>query len=540
MSSAAPADPKAAQARDESLFKAAILRWLDEFSSQGILTTCPDLIIRGWNRWLELNTGHKASEVIGRHLFELYPELKERHLDRYYEEALRGESRVLSHRLHRFLLPMRSTVAEKYSGWMQQSACISPLRHDGEVIGTITVIEDVTGRVIREAELEEVNRVKDDFLAMVSHELRTPLTAILGWSRLLRTGAVPADEVNRALEIIERNAKNQSLLIGDLLDISRIISGKLRLEIQAVDLKGVVEAAIDSVRLAADAASVRIESASHGGEGLVSGDPTRLLQVVSNLLSNSIKFTPPGGRVNVDVNASDNCVELVISDTGQGISPELLPHVFDPFWQAEGSTTKAHGGLGLGLAIVRSLVELHGGAVEVTSPGLRQGATFTVRLPAVQPRSGSTGPPGGERQSAPAAARREDVDPSRQLDGVHVLIVDDEEDTRVVLTSILKERRARVTTVNSAAEGLIAVEELLPDVLISDLGMPVEDGYALIRQVRSLALERGGNTPAIALSAYARAEDRTRVLLSGFQMHVAKPVEPDELVNVVANLARRS
>ncbi len=385
-------------------------------------------------------------------------------------------------------------------------------------------------------EAQEASRLKDEFLATVSHELRTPLTAILGWAHMLRTGQHNDDFVLKALETIERNARAQSQLIDDLLDVSRIISGKLRIDVRPVDPNSFIESAIEAVRPAAEAKGVRVQRVMDTGVATVSGDPVRLQQVIWNLVSNAIKFTPKGGRVQVRLERVNSHIEIAVSDTGSGISSEFLPYVFDRFRQADQRTTRQHGGLGLGLAIVRHLVELHGGTVRAESPGAGQGSTFTVLLP-VAPVYQSVGQEGRVHPAARDTLPTYEC-PDR-LDGVRVLAVDDEPDTREMLKAGLRRCGAEVTAVGSAAEALEAIAAAVPDLLISDIGMPEMDGYDLIRQVRELTAENGGKVPAIALTAYARAEDRMQALRAGYQMHVPKPVELAELVAVAASLIRR-
>ncbi|NBD10296.1 PAS domain S-box protein [Corallococcus silvisoli] len=419
---------------------------------------------------------------------------------------------------------------------------------EGHFLGYIGSVIDITDRkqaeVEREALLaresaarqdaEEANQLKDEFLATISHELRTPLTAILGWVQLLRTGHLPEPRRERALETMERNARAQGQLIEDLLDVSRIMSGKLRLDVKPVDLSAVVQQALDSVRPAADARGVQL-GATVDTSSSVMGDTHRLQQVVWNLLSNSVKFTPRGGHVRLVVARRDSLVELTVEDTGQGIPEAFLPHVFERFRQADSGTTRKTGGLGLGLAIVRHIVEMHGGTVSAASEGEGQGAVFTVRLPLSVTQRRGPEVPTAPRTSAPGPAT---AHPS-ELDGVRVLVVDDEEDARELLSTLLEENGASVLTAGSAAEGLQVIQAERPDVLVSDIGMPGTDGYGFIERVRALPEEQGGRTPAVAITAYARSEDRTRVLRAGFQSHVPKPVEPVELLAVLASLAGR-
>ncbi|AKV00713.1 two-component hybrid sensor and regulator [Labilithrix luteola] len=375
------------------------------------------------------------------------------------------------------------------------------------------------------------NRSKDEFLATVSHELRTPLSAILGWSRLLTSHDVAHDKQARAIETIERNAVAMAQLIEDLLDISRIISGKMRLDAKPIDLRKAIEAAIESVRPTADGRKVEIDATLGDSEIRVQGDAARLQQVVWNLLSNAVKFTPPSGRVSIALHKEAGTAVIDVKDTGRGIAPSFLPQVFDPFRQADGTITRKHGGLGLGLAIVRRLVDMHGGVVEANSEGLGRGATFTVRLPRTASSIGDR--VSNRSRMPPSASERPPA-----LDGLRVLVVDDDEDMRMLLSTVLEECGAKVTRAGSANEAMAAIQRSTPDVLISDVGMPGEDGYELITKVRKLPPGRGGDVPAAALTAYARVEDRKRALDAGFMTHVPKPVEPDELVSVVAELAQ--
>ncbi|MBD2386586.1 hybrid sensor histidine kinase/response regulator [Cylindrospermum sp. FACHB-282] len=390
---------------------------------------------------------------------------------------------------------------------------------------------------IARAEAETLNCIKDEFLGTLSHELRTPLNAMLGWTQLLKSRKFDETTTAKALETIDRNSRALSQLIDDVLDVSGIIRGELGLNLHQVELIPVVEAAIDTIRPAADAKEICLECRFDSAVGVVMGDAKRLQQVVWNLLANAVKFTPKGGKVVVQLERIDSGVQIRVSDNGGGISAEFLPHVFERFRQADSSTTRSHGGLGLGLAIVRHLVELHGGTVSVESPGIGQGATFIVNLPmkAVAVEESSTA-----KQIAPTASGEVTKNRLSILEGVRVLVVDDEVDTRNLLKTILGQYGAQVMTAASTREGLIALEQFHPQILVSDIGMPEEDGYALIRQLRALGEEQGGRIPAVALTAYARAEDRTQALLAGFQLHIPKPVNPTELAAVVANLAGRT
>ncbi|KYF53716.1 hybrid sensor histidine kinase/response regulator, partial [Sorangium cellulosum] len=429
--------------------------------------------------------------------------------------------------------------------WLSVNA--QPLRDpDGAVAGVVSSFFDVTAQKRAEAErrallaaaqaarreAETASHLKDEFLATMSHELRTPLTAVLGWVRMLRTGKLADDRRERALETVERNAQAQAQLVDDLLDISRIMAGKLRLDVKPVELVAVIDAALEVVRPAADAKAVRLDPLLDPGVGPVAGDAGRLQQVVWNLLSNAVKFTSRGGLVRIRLERAEGSAEIVVSDTGQGIDPSFLPYVFEQFRQAESGTTRTHGGLGLGLTIVKSLVEIHGGTAQALSEGEGRGATFIVRLPlAARPDRAV------ERRRLAAGGLSGESDRPPELRDLNVLVVDDEEDTRELLVTMLEQCGAHVTAVGSTAEALLALKALQPDVLVSDIAMPGEDGYALIRKIRALPAKSGGRTPAVALTAYARTEDRTRALRAGFTTHVPKPIEQAELLAVLANIS---
>jgi PAS domain S-box-containing protein len=429
---------------------------------------------------------------------------------------------------------------------------VTPVRDgDGRIARLVASSRDVTGLMAIEADRERLlaeerhareiaeaaSRAKDEFLATVSHELRTPLNAILGWARLLSGGKLDDQMEARGLKAIEQNARAQAQLIEDLLDVSRIISGKFRLNNQPTQISRTIEAAIDSVRPTAEAKGVRLQVVLDPDAGPVSGDAGRLQQVVWNLLSNAVKFTPRGGQVQVRLMRINSHIELIVTDTGQGIGAELLPRVFDRFWQADGSSTRTHGGLGLGLALVRHIIELHGGSVAAYSPGQDKGATFTVRLPLMvihaKPDDNERVHP---RVSGDGALR---FDSSLSLEAVKVLVVDDEPETLLLLSTVLTRCGAYVKTASSAEEGFREVQRWLPDVIVSDIGMPGEDGYSFIARVKTWMRETGTWIPAMALTAYARAEDRMRALAAGYQIHVAKPVEPAELVAVLVSLVER-
>jgi len=379
-------------------------------------------------------------------------------------------------------------------------------------------------------QVQAANRAKDEFLATLSHELRTPLNAVLGWARMLRGGAVSKEKMARAFEVVERNALAQLDLVEDLLDLSRVITGKFRLDVQPVDLTATINAAVEAIQPAATAKGITVKVDAGPEESLISGDEARLQQVIWNLLSNAIKFTLRGGRVTVTLRRQESQFEIEVSDTGEGIEPGVLPYVFDRFRQGDSGTTRTHQGLGLGLAIVRHIVELHGGRVDVASPGKGQGATFMISLPFVQPV-----------RIVAVKSGREVAIPARRpyaaaLFGVRALVVDDDSDTRELLAEVLRSRGVVVTAAASVEEGLAALDREVPDILLSDIAMPDRDGFDLIRRVRERPADRGGHVPAVAITAYARPEDTERSLASGYQMHVTKPVDMDELLATVASL----
>jgi PAS domain S-box-containing protein len=446
------------------------------------------------------------------------------------------------------------------NGLRPQSALSAPMSVMGRIIGTIEVqtydeaayrdehatamrmaanltavaIENV-GLLEREstarANAEESNRLKDEFLATVSHELRTPLTAILGWSRMLESGSLESEMSARAVETIKRNAKAQAQIIDDILDVSRIITGNLYLEMHPIELESVLEAAVNVVRPTAEAKGIRIELNFDQEPVAVSADTNRLQQVFWNLLLNAVKFTPAGGQVVVQLRKSESEAEIKVTDTGQGITSDFLPFVFDRFRQADSTSTRHHGGLGLGLAIARHLIEIHGGAIEAHSDGEGAGATFTVTLPLAGSRVCSV-----DTASLAAELEKERQKSQEILSGLHVLMVDDDEDTLELLSAALRQRSASVTAVSSAAEAIDAIKRSRPDVLISDIAMPNEDGYQLIEKV--LALELEPRIPAIAITAYAKEEDRETALAAGYQRFLTKPVELREFISAVAEAAR--
>jgi PAS domain S-box-containing protein len=479
--------------------------------------------------------GYERDELIGRHVESLLP----------------VASRIF-YQTHLFpLLKLHGAVEEVYFTLRPRRGAEIPVlvnavrRERGGLVANDCVLMHMRQRNQYEDEIlqakraaEEATRAKDEFLAVVSHELRTPLTAILGWARMLQSGNLDEPTAERALDAIERNAESQNQLIGDLLDLSRIISGKIRLDVGDVEPASVIKAAIDVVTPAADAKAIRLQAVLDPKAGPVSGDPERLQQVMWNLLLNAIKFTPRGGRVQVRLTRVNSNVEITVSDTGQGINAEFLPYVFERFRQADTTTTRRHAGVGLGMAITKHLVELHGGTIWAESPGEGLGTTFTVRLPVMIIHNPETLSEVIAERPPPGEVQREQAGPGK-LEGVHVLVVDDERDALELLTVILTQSGAMVTTASGVAEALSKLRMVTPDLLVSDIEMANEDGYSLIRKLRAWGEDQGRRLPAIALTAHARPADRLRVLSEGFQIHMPKPVEPAELVLAIANLIHR-
>ena len=504
-------------------------------SDDAIISKDLDGVVQSWNSSAERMFGYTAAEMIGKSITVLFPPDRLDEEPKILDQIRRGQ------RVDHF----ETIRVRKDGSELDVSVTISPVKDaTGTVIGVSKIARDVSSikRIVREkddllvreqaarAEAERVSQVKDEFLATLSHELRTPLTAILGWANVLSSrGATSAQELKQGLQAIERNARAQAQLIEELLDMSRIINGKLRLDVQPVDLQGVIFDATESVRPAADAKGVRLTTVLDPKAGPITGDPNRLQQVLWNLLSNAIKFTPRGGRVQVFLRRVNSHVEISVVDSGQGVSAEFLPQLFRRFSQAETALTRRHGGLGLGLALVKSLVDMHGGSIEATSPGVDQGSTFTVSLPL-------TAVHGTETHSVPVTGASNGTPVSLpDLRGFHVLVVDDEADARALIQAILNGCNATVSTAASAAEGFEVMRKDLPDLILSDIGMPVEDGYAFLVKLRQLSDADGGDTPAVALTAFARSEDRRRALMAGFQMHLPKPIEPSELLAVASN-----
>ena len=510
-----------------------------EYSGEAIATKNVDGIIQTWNRSAEQLFGYSADEIIGKPVTILIP-----------ANRLSEEDEILS-RLRRGVPAERvETIRLKKDGTpIPVSLTVSPIKDpDGEVIGASKLIQDITTRqrieqqrqqlLAREQSLrtqaEAAGRMRDEFLATVSHELRTPLNAILGWATMLNNDNTDSAVARRGIESIERNAKAQAQLIEDLLDVSRIISGKVCLDVKPVMVTPIIHSALDAVRPAAEAKSIQLDVTIDPAAEHLRVDSARLQQVIWNLLSNSIKFTPANGKVTVRVKRVASKTEIAVSDTGEGINPEFLPYVFDRFQQADSSVTRKHGGLGLGLSITRHLVEMHGGTIEANSGGKGRGATFIVRLPTpavYAERSKSW--EGGNVDLDPVA---HESSQRPNLQGIKILAIDDSMDTRELLSAVLGGCGAHVTTACSVREALDVFAAWKAEIVICDIGMPEEDGNTFIKAMRKLAPEQGGNTPAIALTGYVRVEDRLRALEAGYQMFVPKPIEAGELCTIVANL----
>ncbi len=517
----------------------ALLAGVVDSSEDAIISKNLDGVVTSWNAAAERLFGYAAPEAIGQSILTLMIPPERGDEETMILDRLRRGERVEHFETERLTKDGRCVPI---------SLTVSPVRDArGDIIGASKIARDITERQRAEAErarllareqgarerAEAASRAKDEFVAMISHEIRSPLNAILGWAQTLRQGDVDPHATARATESIERNARALAQLVEDLLDVSRAITGKLTLNTRPVDLRRSLDAALDSIRPAADAKGISIEVRREPRHTLVTGDGDRLQQILWNLLSNAVKFTPRHGRVTVRMQRLNSHVEVTVRDSGVGIAPDFLPYVFDRFAQAETATARRYGGLGLGLAIVRHLAELHGGSVSATSSGEGLGATFTVRLPirAIQ----------GEVEDLAGVEPGLTVDALAMravITGLRVMVVDDESETRDLLTTLLQARGAAVLACESAAEALALMDQWQPDVLVSDIGMPEEDGYSFIARVRKLSTPQRA-VPAVALTAHARAEDRMRALAAGYQMHVPKPVQVAELLIVVATLAGR-
>lgn len=495
--------------------------------------------LRGPNHIFELANpsylqliGHR--QVVGKTLQEALPEVKEQGfldlLDTVYktgEPFLGKEVPVLLQREE------GGALEKRFVDFVYQPI----FEEDKTVSGIFVHGIDITDQVESRKAAEEANRAKDEFLATLSHELRTPINAILGWSKMMIDNRLDESGQHRAMEIVHRNAQIQTQLIEDILDVSRIISGKLKLETRLVDLASIVESAIEAVTPAAQAKEIHLQKSLDSGGTTVSGDPHRLQQIIWNILINAVKFTPDGGSVEIKLKRVNSTIEIIVNDTGIGISQKNLPFVFDRFSQADSATNRRFGGLGLGLAIARHLVEIHGGSIEANSSGEGLGSSFTVKLPLISTKPIMMSDDDKQENSSELSTALRNS--SQKLEGLQVLVVDDDDDSRTLIKTVLEQCGANVVSRNSVSTAFEAIQNERFDILLSDIGMPDEDGYSLIKKVRSLPPEKGGTVPAAALTAYAAVEDRMRVLRAGFQIHVPKPIEPGELIAVVASLVGR-
>ena len=506
-----------------------------ESSDDAIISKDLNGIVQSWNRAAQKIFGYTAEEMIGQSIRRIIPADRQSEEDDVVAKIRAGDN-----------VDHFETIRQAKDGTLLPiSLTISPIRDDtGRVIGASKIARDIRDRRDADAErahllalaedsalaAEHASQIKDEFLATLSHELRTPLNAILGYARMANSGMLSPEKLPRAIETIERNATSLAQIVEDVLDVSRIVSGKMRLDVQTLDLAALVRDSIEAVQPGADAKGITITTALESGPGPVSGDPQRLQQVIWNLLSNAVKFTGGGGRVEVRVARVGGHVELSVADSGVGIAPEFMPHIFERFRQADAGTTRERGGLGLGLAIVRQLVELHGGTVGADSGGVGRGSTFVVSLPLAA--AARPVPVNLFDLNSPLMGNPTD------LRGVVVLAVDDDADALEMIRDILESAGATVATASSVAMALTLLEQVLPDVLVSDLAMPVVDGFALIAEIRRHTNPRIRPLPALALTAYARSEDRTKAIRRGFQAHLAKPIEPTELTATVLRLSR--
>ena len=512
-----------------------------ESSDDAIVSKTLDGVITSWNAAAERMFGYTGAEAVGQHIMLIIPQERRNEEDDVIARIRRGE------RLSHF-----ETVRQRKDGQLVEvSLTVSPVRDaHGHVVGASKVARDISERRALDqlrrtlfehekaarAEAEALNRSKDQFLATLSHELRTPLNSIYGWARMLEAGRLDPEATRRATQGILRGAKAQVQLIEDLFDVSRVITGKMHLAVRPLVMSEVLEAALDTVRPAALAKGIRLETILDPRVDPILGDPDRLQQVAWNLLSNAVKFTPQGGRVQLVLKGAASQIEISVSDTGRGIAAEDVPHLFERFRQLDTGSTRQHAGLGIGLALVRHLVELHGGTVAATSPGIGQGSTFSVNLPLSIAQQALSAPAGHPAESGPDPEKRKPA----SLRDLRVLVVDDDLDGRELAALLLVNAGADVRMAGSAADAMTALEEWWPDVLVTDLEMPKEDGFSLLKRARRLAMLQGRRLAALALTAYGRSEDRVRTLAGGFNLHLAKPADPAELVLAVASLAGRT
>ncbi|HET6893578.1 MAG TPA: PAS domain S-box protein [Pyrinomonadaceae bacterium] len=500
-----------------------------------------DFRVSRWSESAERLFGWKAEEVIGKHVNDWHFVFDE-------------DADAVAQLTHRQRVGVELLGVQRNRNYTKEGSVLycewyNSVLHDdgGKLVSVLSLVLDVTERKLAEEEraallvrerdarkeAEDADRLKDEFLATLSHELRTPLTSILGWALMIRSKDIEEEHIDRAIETIERNARSQARLIDDLLDVSRIITGNLRLDVRPINMAPILEAAHDALRPTAEAKGVTVTTEFDPECCLVKADPNRLRQVIWNLLLNAIKFTHRGGKVSVNLSGVGSSARLIVRDNGEGITAEFLPYVFHRFRQAEGSISRRKGGLGLGLAVVRHLVELHGGTVSAESEGQGRGATFTVELPLAEERRD---PARTDDRRLEVERRQRKVAHVPSLEGMRVLLVEDDDDSRRLLAMMLKRHGAEVISTASAPEALNSFADTFPDIVISDIGIPDQDGYQLINKVRALPAERGGQTPAIALTGYATNRDRERALSAGYQLHIAKPVEPADLVSAIVSL----
>jgi PAS domain S-box-containing protein len=516
------------------LLHAATFAWLNDVAFQGIFTTDATLRVRSWNRWLEQHSGVLAEAAVGRLLFDLFPDIALRGFETHFRAALAGESRVLAHAFHKFIIPAKAGAPEP-----AQTARIAPLLADGAVVGTITAIEDVTERVATERELrhqieaadfarmmaEDALRTKDEFLATLSHEIRTPLNAVLGWTKILLARDVDQALRRRALEVIDRNAVAQMHMVEDMLDMARIMSGKLRIDVQPVEVIPVVQAALDVVTPTAVAKEISVETVFPAQHQWIAGDADRLQQILWNLLSNAIKFTENGGNISVHVEGTDDGVRITVADTGIGIDPEFLPQMFERFRQAHASSSRRHGGLGLGLPLVRQLVEMHGGSISATST-VGVGSTLTVTLPAMS-----------------EAARVNFSQPTvnRILNGIRVLVVEAETDSREMIVVALEQFGAAVVQADSTAAAMQALDETREGgqeirAIVIDVELAQQDRFQLMEHPSVAPRDDGTEIPVVAITSFRMPAERQRPPAGGFRAHIVKPVTPDALLDALLSV----
>jgi PAS domain S-box-containing protein len=522
------------QGESAQFYLAALVTSADD----AIISKTMDGTVTSWNAGAEHIFGYTAEEMIGKSVSILIPADHPNEEPEILEKIKRGQ-RIGSYETER---------VGKDGRRIHVSLAVSPIMdRQGKIIGASKIARDITDRKVVEQErlaaLQEArkarqeaefsNRVKDEFLATISHELRTPLTAVLGWIRMLRAGKLDPETQTKALEVIDRNVRSQAQLIEDLLDISRITMGKLRLDVRPVQPAAVITAAVESLRFAADARQIRIQTVLDSNAGPIAGDFERLQQVVWNLLSNAIKFTPKGGRVQIVLERVNSHIEIRVTDTGRGIRPDFLPFIFDRFTQSENVATRTHGGLGMGLAIAKAIMELHGGTITATSDGDGQGSTFIVNIP-LMPMSREIPP---DRVHPRAGWSDISLECPPEIAGLKILAVDDDSDTCDMIRTVLEQCGGIVQIATSAEAAMETFRTWGPEVVICDIGMPDVDGYEFIRRVREHERPLGRKVPSVALTAFARIEDRVKSLAAGYQMHIAKPVEPGELLTIVASLS---